>query len=234
MRKYLTNIALWVTAVVVVIATVVAWYNAPADRFGLFCTAKIRYEVSATVRVGDEILTSSAKTEFGHARKWLRRFASWDCQQSKGKALAFKARDGRVFLIPTGLCPLAEDVIRDVDKVDIMRMCKRERRYPTQAYIVSTAEEPTSWQAFDYSKNGPLTIVAMNATAFRWGALGDDIAKKAPNLLRTDFILPANGASWLSPIKVVPQSLNIFTSQQYLIYQAYPADGPIPLRGALR
>ncbi|MDK4735888.1 hypothetical protein [Rhizobium sp. CNPSo 3490] len=234
MRKYVANIALWITAAVLVVVTVVAWHHAPADRFGLFCTAKIRYEVSGTVLVGDEVLTSSVKTEFGHARQWLRRFTSWDCQQSEGKALAFKARDGRVFLIPTGLCPLAEAVIRDVNEVDIMRMCKRERRYPTRAYIVSTADTPTSWQAFDYSKTGPLTIVAMNATAFRWGALGDDVAKNAPRLLRTDFILPANGASWLSPIRLVPQSLNMFTREQSFLYRAYPIDGPILMRGTLQ
>jgi hypothetical protein len=176
----------------------VVYWTSPPNTLNPFCTYVSQYELQGTIKVGDEVLQSTVSRQRSMSRRWVATINYAGCLQRYGSVLSFKARDGRVVLVPTELCALAERVLLDIGKVDVQRMCnaklgdKLSRQSEKYGYVVSTADNPTSWSPFELPGNGPITVVSMLATATKkWPA--DDLESTAPNLLKTQFIY---GSSW--------------------------------------
>lgn len=99
-------------------------------------------------------------------------------------------------------------MLLDIGKVNVLKMCnvsladKLSRQREKYGYVVSTADNPTSWFPFELSGNSPITVVSVLATATKkWPA--DDLDSVAPNLLKTQFIYGSNW--WNSPERVIPR-----------------------------
>lgn len=182
-------------------AWVTIFWMSPPGEFNPFCTYDSQYELSASLRVGDQLLQSTVRTQSSHSRRWIRGLNHAGCQQSYGTALSFRASDGRVFLVPTTICPLAKEVMHDLEKVDVLRMCRKRWRNKTIGTIVTTASKPVSWQPFNFIESETANLVAMNANSYRWGSPSDDIDDKIPNLLNTSFETGSN--SWSSPSRIL-------------------------------
>ncbi len=183
------------------------WWEAPAGSFDPFCTYTTQYEVAASLSVGPETLHSVIRAQNRRSRRWVERIFNGGCKPSSNNAHAFVARDGRVFLIPMQLCPLAEEVLRDIEQVDVLRVCKGRWPNRTAGFVVMTADKPTQWELFDPFGNGAATLASMHAVPYRWGSPKDDVEEKAPNLVKTDF---DGSRNWYdSPNRVVRRSSDI-------------------------
>lgn len=205
------------------IAVVWVLITAPPGSLSPFCTYTTQYELTASLHVDGQILVSSVRTQHSQSRRWVSTINSGGCQQSHGRTLAFKASDGRAFLIPTLLCPLAEDVLMDVQQVDVLRIC--QGRWPNKAvgFIVNTADRPTVWGPFDFSKSGAVKLVAMEAKSYTWGSPDDNIDELLPALAETFF--DDGGSWWNSPNRILRLPKEI-------VYRAAKADGSTTMRGA--
>ncbi|MBY3179972.1 hypothetical protein HFO27_36680 [Rhizobium leguminosarum] len=182
------------------------YWTSPPTTLNPLCTYTSQYELRGTIKVGDEVLQSTVYRQRSMSRRWVATINYAGCQQQYGMVLSFKARDGRVFLVPTELCALAERVLLDIGKVDVLRICnakladKLSKQSEKYGFVVSTADNPTSWSPFELAGNGPITIVSMLATATKkWPA--DDLDSVAPSLLKTQFIYGSNW--WHSPERFV-------------------------------
>jgi hypothetical protein len=91
--------------------------------------------------------------------------------------------------------------MHDLEKVDVLRMCRKRWRNKTIGTIVTTASKPVSWQPFNFIESETANLVAMNANSYRWGSPSDDIDDKIPNLLNTSFETGSN--SWSSPSRIL-------------------------------
>lgn len=198
--RFLLELSLYALGLVLIVVTGAIVWMAPPGELDPFCTYDSQYELTASLRVGTELLHSTVRTQNSRSRRWIATL-NGGCQRSHGRALSFLSSDGRAFLIPTLICPLAEEVLLDVDKVDVLRMCRN--RWPNKAigFIVTTASEPQSWQAFDFSKDGETSLVAMQATSYRWGAPSDDIDTTLPSFRNTVFETGSNW--WYSPNRIL-------------------------------
>jgi hypothetical protein len=179
----------------------VAYWASPPTTLNPFCTYVSQYELQGTIRVGDEVLQSTVYRQRTMSRRWVSTIGG--CMPQYGTLLSFKARNGRVFLVPTELCPLAERVLLDIGKVDVARMCnaklgKLSRPREEYGYVVSTAGNPTSWSPFELAGNSPITVVSMVAVVTKkWPS--DDLETLAPNLLKTQFVFDSSW--WNSPAR---------------------------------
>lgn len=195
--------------------------KSPPGSFNPFCTYSSQYELTASLRVNREVLTSTARIQKSQVRPWVATIAYGGCQQSYGRALAFKAEDGRAFLVPTQLCELAEDVLADVKQVDVLRIC--EGRWPNSAvgFVVAPADGPTTWAPFDFTHAGNVELTSMKAASYEWGSPDDVIDELLPALANTFFEDAENW--WQNPRRIL-------RSPRAIVYHAEKEEGSISMR----
>lgn len=210
----MTRLIIYVFFGVAAIFSIAVIWMAPPGSFDPFCTYESQYKLTASLRVGPELLQSTVRTQNGRSRAWVETINYAGCQSSHGKALSFVSSDGRVFLIPTLICPLAQDVLLDVGKVDVLRICRD--RWPNQAmgFIVSTASQPRSWQQFNFSKNGEASLEAMDATSYSWGSPTDELDSIVPTFRNTYF--DEGNSWWYSPNRILRRPTQIIYRAQKL------------------
>ena len=162
------------------------FWKIPPGELDPFCTYDSQYELTASLRVGSEILQSTVRTQNAHSRSWIRGLGG-SCSHAYGRALSFLSSDGRVFLMPTSICQVAEEVLLDVGKVDVIRMYRKRWNDEPVGFVVTDAAAPRTWQTFDVLTSGEPELVALDAKSYRWGSPTDDIDELVPSLGKTYF-----------------------------------------------
>ncbi len=168
----------------------------PPNTFSPTCTYTSQYELTGVLEVGNDRLTSTIATQRSLSRKWIETINYAGCQQKYGTVLTFKSSDGHVWLVESNICEIAEEVLRDVKTVDMLKICKQNR----VAYEIDNAERPTTWRRTELIPGGSVQLVTLNAVSTRTWPY-DNIDELAPNTLRARY--DAMNDWWASPERLL-------------------------------
>lgn len=170
-------------AVALIVVIFVIW-RSPTNSFHPTCTYTVNAQVSATVEIEGQKLSSTVIYQNSHSRGWIASMNSAGCKQLYGDALIYRLANDSVLIVRSRICRKGAQELAKTGRVNYLSACTGKQALQDSAFIVDSASRPGRWRA---AINGvDFRIDSMTASSTRSNPT-DDIASIAPNLLKSDF-----------------------------------------------